>query len=121
MSARGLWVLSVSLALAGWIGLILLTGVLPVSTAALIAVLPALTLALTMTVAPAIWVVASRRGWPGMGERPVIALRVAFWFGLWATICIDLHVTNNFSGLIAITLAVILGLVETFLQQWSLR
>jgi hypothetical protein len=30
-------------------------------------------------------------------------------------------VTDNFSGLIAITLAVIFGLVETFLQQWSRR
>ena len=70
MSSRGLWALSVPLALAGWIGLILLTGVLSVSTAALVVVLPVLALALTMTVAPAIWVAASRLGWPGMGERP---------------------------------------------------
>ncbi len=56
-----------------------------------------------------------------MGERPAVALRVAFWFGLWATICIGLRVTDNFSGLIAITLAVIFGLVETFLQQGSRR
>jgi len=121
MSSRGLWALSVPLALAGWIGLILLTGVLSVSTVALVVVLPVLALALTMTVAPAIWVAASRLGMPGMGERPAVALRVAFWFGLWATICIGLRVTDNFSGLIAITLAVIFGLVETFLQQWALR
>ena len=42
MSSRGLWALSVPLALAGWIGLILLTGVLSVSTVALVAVLPVL-------------------------------------------------------------------------------
>ena len=121
MSSRGLWALSVPLALAGWIGLILLTGVLSVSTVALVVVLPVLALALTMTVAPALWVAASRLGMQGMGERPAVALRVAFWFGLWATICIGLRVTNNFSGLIAITLAVIFGLVETFLQQGSRR
>jgi hypothetical protein len=121
MSSRGLWALSVPLALAGWIGLILLTGVLSVSTEALIVVLPVLALALTMTVAPAIWVVASRRGMPVMGERPAVALRVAFWFGLWATICIGLRVTGDLSGLIAITSAVIFGLVETFLQQWARR
>jgi hypothetical protein len=121
MSSRGLWILSVPLALLGWLGLIFLTGVLSVSTATLAVVLPVLALALTMTVAPAIWVAASRLGVAGMGERPIIALRVAFWFGLWATICIGLRVVDAFSGLIAITLAVIFGLAETFLQQWSRR
>ena len=68
MSSRGLWALSVPLALAGWIGLILLTGVLSVSTVALVVVLPVLALALTMTVAPAIWVAASRLGYAGHGR-----------------------------------------------------
>jgi hypothetical protein len=121
MSSRGLWALSVPLALLGWIGLIFLTGVLSVSMATLAVVLPVLALALTMTVAPAIWVAASRLGMPVIGERPAVALRVALWFGLWATICIGLRVTGSFSGLIAITLAVIFGLVETFLQQWARR
>jgi hypothetical protein len=121
MSSRALWALSVPLALVGWAALIALTGVLSVSAVALAVVLPVLALAVTMTAAPVIWMVASRLGMPGAGERPVVALRIAFWFGLWATICIGLRLIGEFTGLIAITLAVIFGLTETFLQQWARR
>ena len=119
MSPRGLWALSVSLALLGWAGLGMITALLPFSVAASILALPALLLAITMTAAPLIWTVAHRLGMPGPGERPTVALRVAFWLGLWVAISAGLRLFGAFSWLIAITVAVILGLVETFLQQWA--
>lgn len=119
MSSRVLWVLSVPLALLGWAGVVLLTGALPVSPVSLIMTLPVLTLALVMTAAPLVWVVARRLGLPAVGERPAVALRVSTWLGLWVTICIGLRMMNAFSWLVAITLAVVFGLVEAFLQQWT--
>jgi hypothetical protein len=121
MSSRVLWVLSVPLALLGWAGVILLTAMLPVSPVALIITVPVITLALAMTAAPPVWVVAHRLGLPAVGERPAVALRVAAWFGLWAAIGIGLRLLGAFSWLVAITLAVIFGLVEAFLQQWTRR
>lgn len=121
MSSRALWFLSLALAVFGWAGVIGLTAALPFSPAALAAVLPMLTLALTMTAAPAVWVVARRLRLPGAGERPGQALRMAFWFGLWAAICIGLRLLGLLNGLIAITLAVVFGLGETFVQQWTRR
>jgi hypothetical protein len=112
---------SIALAVSGWAGVIVLTAALPFSPAALAAVLPMLILALTMTAAPAVWIVARRLRLPGAGERPGIALRIAFWFGLWAAICIGLRLLGILNGLIAITLAVIFGLGETFVQQWTRR
>jgi hypothetical protein len=117
MSSRALWFTCVPLALLGWAGIVLLTGMLPVSTATLAVVLPALTLATTMTAAPLVWSISRRFRLPGLGERPVVALRIGFWFGLWITICAGLHVAGSFSWLVAVTLAVIFGLVEAFLQQ----
>lgn len=119
MSSRVLWVVSVPLALLGWAGVIILTGALPVSPVSLSVTLPVLALALVMTAAPWVWVVARRLGLPAIGERPSVALRVSTWLGLWITICIGLRMINAFSWLVAITLAVVFGLVEAFLQQWS--
>ncbi|MCX7671569.1 MAG: hypothetical protein N2439_16055 [Anaerolineae bacterium] len=121
MSARALWLLSLPLAVFGWAGVIVLTAALPFSPAALAAVLPMLTLALTMTIAPIVWVVGHRLRLPGAGERPASALRLAFWFGLWAALCIGLRLLGVLNGLIAITLAVVFGLGETFVQQWLRR
>ncbi|MGC8782505.1 MAG: hypothetical protein ACP5UQ_16715 [Anaerolineae bacterium] len=121
MSSRALWASSVALALFGWAGVIVLTAVLPFSPAALAAVLPTLTLALTMTAAPIVWVVAHRLHLPGAGERPGRALRIAFWFGLWGAICIGLRLLGLLNGLVAITLAVVFGLGETFVQQRTRR
>lgn len=119
MSSRGLWLLSVPLALLGWAGVILLTGALPVSPVSLAVTLPVLALALAMTAAPWVWAVAHRLGLPALGERPGVALRASTWLGLWVTTCIGLRMMNAFSWLVAITLAVVFGLVEAFLQQWS--
>ncbi|MEJ5200393.1 MAG: hypothetical protein WHX53_15845 [Anaerolineae bacterium] len=119
MSSRALWLLSIPLAVFGWAGVLILTAALPFSPAALAAVLPMLTLALTMTAAPAVWVVGRRLRLPGAGEQPASAMRIAFWFGLWAAICIGLRLLGVLNGLIAITLAVIFGLGETFVQQWT--
>jgi len=119
MSSRVLWILSVPLALLGWAGVIILTGALPVSPVSLSVTLPVLALALVMTAAPWVWVVARRLGLPAMGEHPGVALRVSTWLGLWVTICIGLRMLNAFSWLVAITLAVVFGLGEAFLQQWT--
>ncbi len=121
MSARTLWLLSVPLALLGWAGVVFLTGALPFSLTGLILVLPMLALALTMTAAPWVWVAARRLRAPLVGEYPAVALRVAMWIGLWAAICIGLRLIAAFSWLAAITIGVIFGLMETFLQQSARR
>ncbi len=121
MSSRALWMMSVPLALLGWAAIVFLTAVLPVSTATLAVVLPMVTLAATMTAAPLVWSISRHFRLPALGERPVVALRTALWFGLWITICVGLRVAGSFSWLVAITLAVIFGLVEAFLQQWARR
>lgn len=119
MSSRELWVLSVPLALLGWVGLVVVTALLPFSAVAALIALPTLLLAITLTAAPIVWLVAQRLKLPGLGERPVVALRVAFWLGLWAAIAAGLRLFDAFSWLVAVTLAVIFGLIEGFLQQQS--
>lgn len=118
MSSRELWALSVPLAVLGWVGLAVVTAFLPFSPVAALVALPLLLLAVTLTAAPIIWLVARRLRLPGPG-RPVIALRVAFWLGLWAATAAGLQLFDAFSWLVAITLAVIFGLIEGFLQQQS--
>lgn len=117
MSSRGLWLLSVPLALLGWAGVVFLTASLPVSAPALIAVAPTLALAVTMTMAPWVWAVGRRLRLPAVGERPAVALRVSGWFGLWITFCIGLRIMDAFSWLVAMTVVVVFGLLEAFLQQ----
>lgn len=117
MSSRGLWLLSVPLALLGWAGVVFLTAALPVSQTAVLAVAPVLALALTMTAAPWVWLVGRRLRLPTVGERPVVALRVAMWFGLWIALCFGLRMMNAFSWLVAMTVGVAFGLLEAFLQQ----
>jgi hypothetical protein len=119
MSSRELWALSVPLAVLGWVGLAVVTAFLPFSPVAALIALPLLLLAVTFTAAPIIWLVAQRLKLPGPGERPVVALRVAFWLGLWAATAAGLQLFDAFSWLVAITLAVIFGLIEGFLQQQS--
>ena len=113
--------MSVPLALVSWMGVVLLTGALPVSWPALALVLPLLAVAVTLSVAPLIWLVARRFSLSGAGERSAIALRLAFWLGLWVTACVGLRIANVFSWLVAITFAAILSLIETFLQQSARR
>ncbi len=121
MSARTLWLLSVPLALVGWAGVVFLTAALPFSPTALIPVLPTLALAVTMSAAPWVWVIARRVGTPIVGERPAVALRVAMWIGLWAALCVGLRLMAAFSWWVAVTVGVIFGLIESFLQQSARR
>lgn len=117
MSARGLWLVSVPSALLGWAGVVFLTAALPVSQTAMLVVAPMLVLALTMTAAPWVWVIARRLRLPTVGERPAVALRIAMWLGLWITLCLGLRIMHAFSWLVAMTVIVVFGLLEAFLQQ----
>jgi len=119
MSSRALWALSLPLAVLGWVGILFFTGAVPPAPLALVALVPLLTLAMMMTAAPLVWVIARRLRVPGLGEHPALALRVALWIGLGIAICVILRLVHSFSWAIALTLAVILGLLETFLQQLS--
>jgi hypothetical protein len=79
--------------------------------------LPLLILAVTMTAAPGVWVLARVLRLPGTGERPGLALRAAAWVGLWVAISVGLQLNGYFNWVPVLTLAVVLGLVEAFLLQ----
>ncbi len=118
MSSRVLWIISLPLALLGWAGLVFATGaMLPSSTAALIVVTALLALALTMTAAPLVWLVARRFAPTGVGGSPAVALRIAGWIGLWGAAVVGLRLARAFDWVVLLTLAAVLGLAETFLQQ----
>ncbi len=118
MSSRMLWAISLPLALLGWAGLVFVTGaMLPSSTAALIVVTALLALALTMTAAPLVWLVARRFAPTGVGGSPAVALRIAGWIGLWGAAVVGLRLARAFDWVVLLTLAAVLGLAETFLQQ----
>ncbi len=118
MSSRMLWAISLPLALLGWAGLVFVTGaMLPSSTAALIVVPVLLALALTMTAAPLVWLVARRFAPTGVGGSPAVALRIAGWIGLWGAAVVGLRLARAFDWVVLLTLAAVLGLAETFLQQ----
>jgi hypothetical protein len=117
MSGRALWALSLPLALLAWVGILFFTGALPPTSTTEGAFLFLLALAMTMTSAPFVWLVARRLHISGAGERPALALRVGFWIGLWTAGCVGLRFAGFFNWAIALTFAAILGLLETFLQQ----
>ena len=113
-----LWAISIPLALLGWAGLVFATGALPPSqTGALIVVPVLLALAMTMTAAPLVWLAARRFAPTGAGSSPAIALRIAGWIGLWGAVVVGLRLADAFDWVVVLTLAAVLGLVETFLQQ----
>jgi hypothetical protein len=93
------------------------TGALPPSGLGLALSLPLLLLAVAMTGTPLIWVVARRLRLPGTGEQPALALRAGAWLGLWAAACVGLQVARLLSWTIALTLAMVLVLLESFLLQ----
>ncbi|MCX6032384.1 MAG: hypothetical protein NT169_24220 [Chloroflexi bacterium] len=118
MSSKMLWAISLPAAIIGWMVLLLTTGAVPPSSAvawAIAAVL--LTLAVTMTAAPLVWVIAHRLRLPGAGTSPAVALRIAAWIGLWAAMVVSLRLARAFDWVVVLTLAAVLGLAETFLQQ----
>ena len=121
MSSRALWALSIPLALVGWIGLFYFTGGVQPTGLALLGFVPLFLLALTMTLAPWVWAVAHRLGVPGLGERPALALRASFWVGLWSAMAVSLRLLQAFNWVIVITVAVVLVLLEGFLQQWRVE
>jgi hypothetical protein len=54
---------------------------------------------------------------PAVGENPAVALRIAAWLGLWLGVIVALRLARLFDWVIVLTLAAVLGLAETFLQQ----
>jgi hypothetical protein len=117
VSARALWLLCVPLALLLWAAIVLLTAVVSPSLQAMALLVPLLALAVTVTLAPVVWLVASRIPVPGTGERPALALRFAGWLGLWVAACLVLVSLDVFSWMVAAALGAILTLVETYLLQ----
>jgi len=116
-----LWAISLPAAVLGWAGVVILTWAVPPTPLAYAAVLPLLALAVTMTLAPPVWTVASRYHWAGVGERPALALRVATWVGLWVAACVGLRLAGVLDGVIALALVVVLSLIERFLRQVARR
>ncbi len=119
MSPRLLWALCLPLSLAGWGGLVYYTAQIPPSESAIVLLLPMLWLAVSSTVAPPIWMIASRLRLPGTGQRPALALRMGVWVGLWAAACVALQFSGIFSWATGVALAVVAGLLESFLIQWG--
>jgi len=118
MSPRMLWAISLPAAAIGWAALFLLTGAArPTSAPAWISAAALFGLAVTMTAAPLVWTIAHRLRWPAVGETPAVALRVAAWGGLWFAVVVALRLARLLDWVIVLTLAAVLGLVETFLQQ----
>jgi hypothetical protein len=105
--------------LAGWGGLAYYTAQIPPSESAIVLSLPILWLAVSSTVALPIWLVASRLRIPGTGQRPALALRMGAWVGLWAAACAALQFSGIFSWATGVALAVVVGLLESFLIQWG--
>jgi hypothetical protein len=113
-----LWAISLPAAVIGWVALLLVTGAMsPSSVIAWVIAAVLLTLAVTMTVAPLVWVIAHRLRLPGAGASPAVALRTAAWIGLWVAVVVSLRLARAFDWVIVLTLAAVLGLAETFLQQ----
>jgi hypothetical protein len=119
MSSRALWGLSIPSALLAWAGIVYFTGTLPPSPLAYALILPLLGLAVTMTLAPGVWLLARGLRLRGTGKRPALALRAATWLGLWSAICVGFQLHGVFSWVPALTLIVVLVLLETFLLQGS--
>ncbi len=117
MSARVLAAITVPLALLSWGAVALFTAAVPPSLPAYAVLLPLGGLAVTMTAALPVWLLAHAFHMPGTGDRPALAFRVAAWIGLWAVICVVLQLAGLPVWGAALALAVVLGLLETFLLQ----
>ncbi len=117
MSARVLAAITVPLALLSWGVVALFTAAVPPSLPAYAVLLPLAGLAVTMTAAVPVWLLAHAFHVPGTGERPAFALRAAAWIGVWAIICLALQLAGLPVWGAALALAVVLGLLETFLLQ----
>ncbi len=117
MSPRVLSIMALPLAVLGWAAVLLFTAAAPPSLAAYVIVLPLTALAVTMTVAVPLWLVARALHVPGTGQRPALALRAAAWVGLWSALVVALRLASFPVLGPAAGLAVVLGLFETFLLQ----
>lgn len=117
MSARTLWTISILFALLGWAAVLALTAMVPPSWEASVALMPLLAVAVTMTLAPLVWLAGRWLRLPGVGQRPALALRSAAWIGLWTGICVLLQFNRLFSWLLGATLAVVMALFEGYLRQ----
>lgn len=117
MSPHALWATTLPLALFSWAGVVLFSAAVPPSLPAVIVLLLLCALAVTMTAALPIWLLAHALGIRGTGQRPVLALRAAGWVGLWAVICLALQLAGFLIWGAAIGLAVVLAMFEAFLLQ----
>ncbi len=117
MSARGLAVITVPLAMLGWGAVALFTAAVPPSLPAYAVLLPLAGLTVTMTAAVPVWLLAHAFRLRGTGDRPALALRASAWIGLWVVICIALQLAGLPVWGAALALAVVLALLETFLLQ----
>lgn len=119
MSPRVLWMMTLPLAFLGWVAVALFTAAAPPSLVAYFVVLPLVALALTMTTAGPIWLLARAWHLPGTGQRPVLALRAAAWLGVWAVLVLALRLAGFPVLIPAAGLAVALALFEVFLLRAS--
>jgi hypothetical protein len=116
MSTRRFWLAVLFIAAASWVGLAYYTGGIAPTDLAVVGFLPLLALAVTTSAAPLVWLAARRLRIAQIGEQPGVAVRVAGWIGGWCAICAGLMLFDAFNWVIALTLALVLGLVESFLQ-----
>jgi hypothetical protein len=112
-----MWVSCILVAAGGWTGLVFFTQQIPPSQLAYFIFLPLLGISITATAMPIVWLVARALHVDGMGDRPVLALRTAGWVGLWSAISAGLKLSGIFDWVTVGTLAVVLGLLESFLLQ----
>jgi hypothetical protein len=117
VAQRLIWIACAPLALLGWAALVLFTGQVPPSRSAYIVLVPLVAFAATFTAAPLVWSAARRLRLPGAGERPGLALRVAMWFGIWIAAAVAMMLAHVFSWAAMLTIAIVLGLLESFLLQ----
>lgn len=117
MTLRTFWAISLVLALLSWVGLLYFTGGVPPSDWAVIVASLILALAVAATSAPLIWLIARPLHLELIRKQPGAALRMGSWLGLWIAICTGLQLFKVFNWALALTLAVIFGLLEGFVQQ----
>lgn len=117
MRTRVLWSITVLFALLAWLGLALFTAAVPPSPLAWAIALPLGGIAVAMSLALPVWLVARALRVPGTGERRLLALRAAAWAGVWAMVCGALQLAGVLVWGAAVGLAAVLALLETYLLQ----
>ena len=110
--------ISLLVALAAWVGLAGLVRQLQPSPPLLAAALALVAIAVAGTTMP-FWYLLQRRLAPKRSPKTMVgsAWREGVWLGLFAAALLLLRVYNLLNGVLILVLAVVLFLLETFLQQ----